>query len=242
MIELLKITQHTQLAPKTYQMVLHTEKKLNLKAGQFVNIQISGQYLRRPISVCDSDQHHLTIVYKVVGKGTEKLSQLQVGEELNILLNLGNGYKINTGKVLLIGGGVGIPPLYKLAKELLKVNIPTQVILGFNNAKEVFYKQEFEELQVKTIITTVDGSLGQKGLVTDALANIDYDYIYCCGPEPMLKAIYHSTNCDGQYSFEERMGCGFGACMGCSCITNYGYKRICKEGPVLQREEIKWKD
>ncbi len=211
--------------------------------GQFVNIKLDGKYLRRPISVCDYDNTSLTLVYKVVGKGTEQLSLMKQGEKLDILVGLGNGYDLTKSgdKPLLIGGGVGVPPLYRLAKDLVKLGKDVTVILGFNTQNEVFYKDEFEALGVKVILCTVDGSCGIKGFVTDGLT-ADYTYFYTCGPEPMLKALYKATDTSGQFSFEERMGCGFGACMGCSCKTITGYKRICKDGPVLVKEEILWKD
>ena len=213
------------------------------RPGQFVNIQIDGLFLRRPISVCDVNDGLLTIIYKVVGKGTERMAAMDKGGVLDVLTGLGNGYftDYSGDKPLLIGGGVGVPPLYYLCRQLIKEGkIPT-VILGFNNKSEVFYKEEFEKLGVYTIISTVDGSLGVKGFVTDAVREVEeYSHVFTCGPEPMLKAVYNNTVTDGQFSFEERMGCGFGACMGCSCKTKYGNKRICKDGPVMMKEEIIW--
>lgn len=211
-----------------------------IKCGQFVNLQISGLYLRRPISVCDCVGDELTLVYKIVGKGTEMMSKMQDGE-LDVLTELGNGYdtSLSGDKPLLVGGGVGVPPLYMLAKTLISEGKKVSVILGFNTKDEIFYEDEFKALGAKVQVTTVDGSYGVKGFVTDAL-DMDYSYTYSCGPEPMLKALYKTSKTSGQYSFEERMGCGFGACMGCSCKTVTGYKRICKEGPVLSKEEILW--
>lgn len=238
----LTIKENRKIAKDTFLMILESTTPLTLKSGQFINIKIKDTYLRRPISVCDSNDSTLTIIYKVVGKGTKILSQMKKNEELDILLNLGNGYELIGKNPILVGGGVGIPPLYKLAKELISNGISPQVILGFNNKEEIFFKEEFESLKIDVSITTIDGSVGQQGFVTDALLDKTFDYIYACGPEIMLKALYDKTECAGQYSFEERMGCGFGACMGCSCITNYGYKRICKEGPVLKRKEIIWED
>ena len=208
--------------------------------GTFVNIKLDGLFLRRPISVNDYDNESLTIIYKVVGKGTEQLSKLQSGT-LDILTGLGNGYdtSLSGDKPLLIGGGVGVPPLYNLAKKLISEGKEVSVVLGFNTKSEIFYEEEFKSLGCNVGVTTVDGSYGTKGFVT-ALMNGEYTYTYSCGPEPMLKAIYSASNTSGQYSFEERMGCGFGACMGCSCKTVTGYKRICKEGPVLVKEEILW--
>ncbi len=211
-------------------------------AGQFVNIQLEGLYLRRPISVFDCEDGLLSIIYKVVGKGTEQMTTLPVGTELDILTGLGNGYNLEKvgEKPLLVGGGVGVPPLYYLAKKLIAMGKKPEIVVGFNTASEIFGVEFFEELGCKVTVTTVDGSVGVKGFVTNALEAIDYDYICTCGPEPMLKALYRATECTGQYSFEERMGCGFGACMGCSCKTVTGYKRICKDGPILEKEEILW--
>ena len=211
-------------------------------AGQFVNIQLDGLYLRRPISVFDRKEGELSIIYKVVGKGTEKMTSLPIGTELDILTGLGNGYdlgKVGT-KPVLVGGGVGVPPMYYLAKKLIEAGKRPEIVVGFNTESEIFGVEFFEELGLNVTVTTVDGSRGIKGFVTNALETLDYDYICTCGPEPMLKALYRATECSGQYSFEERMGCGFGACMGCSCKTVTGYKRICKDGPILEKEEILW--
>jgi dihydroorotate dehydrogenase electron transfer subunit len=217
------------------------------RPGQFVNLKIDGCYLRRPISVCDWDDcGGLTLLYKVVGEGTAKLARHLPGESLNILTGLGNGYTIcaQAKRPVLLGGGVGAPPLYGLAKALVRAGQRPLAILGFNTAEEVFYRNEFAAL-CETKITTADGSLGQKGFVTHALkAAEDYDALYACGPEAMLRAVYHQmpplAAGQAQFSFERRMGCGFGACMVCSCRTVAGYKRICMDGPVLTREEIVW--
>jgi dihydroorotate dehydrogenase electron transfer subunit len=212
-----------------------------IKAGQFINIKIDGLYLRRPISVCEIDGSILTIIYKTVGKGTEVMSTLSSGV-LDVLTGLGNGYDLEVAgdSPLLIGGGVGIPPMYELCKQLISKGKSVQVILGFNTKSEVFYEDEFTSLGAKVFVTTVDGSYKIKGFVTDAMKDLDYSYFYTCGPEPMLKAVYKESKTDGEMSFEERMGCGFGACMGCSCKTITGNKRICKEGPVLKKGEILW--
>ena len=212
-----------------------------IKAGQFINIKIDGLYLRRPISVCELNGNVLTIIYKIVGKGTEILSTLK-GGVLDVLTGLGNGYDLTLSgdSPLLIGGGVGVPPMYELCKELIKQGKSVQVVLGFNTESEVFYEKEFINLGAKVFVTTVDGSYKIKGFVTDAMKDLDYSYFYTCGPEPMLKAVYNASKTDGEMSFEERMGCGFGACMGCSCKTITGNKRICKEGPVLKKGEILW--
>ena len=237
-----EILENRPLTSSVYLMRLAGDTSDITAPGQFVNIKLDGLYLRRPISVCDSEQNLLTLIYKVVGKGTEKMSEMQVGEKLDILTGLGNGYntEISGEAPLLVGGGVGVPPLYKLAKKLIGEGKRVSVILGFNTADEVFYKDEFEALGACVKVATVDGSMGTKGFVTDAMAGIDYTYFYTCGPEPMLKALYKASKTSGQMSFEERMGCGFGACMGCSCKTVTGNKRICKEGPVLEKEDVIW--
>ena len=236
------VLTNERLTENVFKMRLKGDTK-GIRAGQFVNIKLDELFLRRPISVCDIAGDVLTIIYKVVGKGTERMSAMDGGEILDLLTGLGNGYFTDFAgdKPLLIGGGVGVPPLYYLAKCLIEEGkIPT-VILGFNTKSEVFYQKEFEDLGAKVFVTTADGSYGIKGFVTDAVKEVgEYSHVYTCGPEPMLKAIYNASLTEGQFSFEERMGCGFGACMGCSCKTKYGNKRICKDGPVLEREEIIW--
>ncbi|MDP4132458.1 MAG: dihydroorotate dehydrogenase electron transfer subunit [Bacillota bacterium] len=230
------------LAKNTYELILSGDTSDITKPGQFVNIKLDGCFLRRPISVCDYDDKTLTLIYKVVGRGTEFMSKLTKCDKLDILTGLGNGYDLSKSgdTPLLIGGGAGIPPMYKLAKELIKEGKNAAVILGFNEEQELFYEDKFKELGTKVYITTADGSKGIKGFVTEAMKNISYSYFYVCGPEPMLRAVYKESIAEGQFSFEERMGCGFGACMGCSCKTKYGNKRICKDGPVLFKEEIIW--
>ena len=237
-----KITENTALTESVYRMVLSGDVSDMTRPGQFVNVMLGGLFLRRPISVCDCEDGKLTLVYTVVGKGTEKMSRMAVGEELDILTGLGNGYDLAPAgdAPLLIGGGVGVPPLYMLAKRLLAAGKRVRVILGFNTAAEVFYEEEFRALGAAVTVTTVDGTRGTKGFVTAALEERPYTYFYTCGPEPMLRAVYGATATSGQFSFEERMGCGFGACMGCSCKTVTGYKRICREGPVLVKEDILW--
>ncbi len=229
------------LAKNTFETVLAGNTD-GIRPGQFVNIMLSGKYLRRPISVCNSEAGKLTIVYKTVGDGTKALSEVKIGEKLDLLTQLGNGYDLSTSgdTPLLIGGGVGIPPLYMLCKELLKKGVTPSVILGFNSADEVFYEEEFSALGVHVYIATADGSRGTKGFVTDVMKNLNYSYFYTCGPMPMFRAINAVATTEGQLSFEERMGCGFGACMGCSCKTLTGNKRICREGPVMKRSEIIW--
>ena len=236
-----KIIENNKIAKDVYKMVLEGDTSKITAPGQFVNIKLEEKFLRRPISVCDAKENRLTLIYKVVGEGTEIMSEMQQGTELDILTGLGNGYDISKSKKpLLIGGGVGVPPLYYLAKCLIAAGQKPSVILGFNTEEEVFLEEEFKALGCDTYVTTADGSYGIKGFVTDALGMVDYDYFYTCGPMPMFKAIEAVIKTSGQYSFEERMGCGFGACMGCSCKTKNGYKRICKDGPVLEREEIIW--
>ena len=236
-----EITSTRQLTQTVFEMKLKGDVS-GIKCGQFVNILIDGLYLRRPISVCDLTADELTLVYKVVGKGTQKMSQMGVGTKLDILTELGNGYDlfVSGDKPLLIGGGVGVPPMFLCAKRLIDGGKDVSVVLGFNTKAEVFYEEEFKKLGAKVTVATVDGSYGVKGFVTDAMKDIDYSYFYTCGPEPMLKAVYNASKTEGQFSFEERMGCGFGACMGCSCKTLTGNKRICKEGPVMIKEEILW--
>ncbi len=236
-----KILLNEKIAKDVYKMVLEGDVSKITKPGQFINILLDGRFLRRPISVCDFDDGTVTIIYKVVGEGTQQMSEMNAGEELDVLTGLGNGYTVkSTEKPVLIGGGVGVPPLYNLAKKLLESGQTPSVILGFNTRNEVFLEDEFKALGCRVYVTTADGSYGIKGFVTDALKDIDYDYFYTCGPMPMFKAIESAVKTSGQFSFEERMGCGFGACMGCSCKTKYGAKRICKDGPVLEREEIIW--
>ena len=238
-----KIKENTKIAKNTYKMVLLGDTSGITNCGQFVNIALEGLYLRRPISVCDYEDGVLTLIYKAVGEGTELMAKLAQGKELDILVGLGNGYDTTKSGAapLLIGGGVGVPPLYALCKKLISEGKKPIVILGFNTADEVFYKEDFESLGAKVLVATADGSVGTKGFVTDAMKEIDsYTYFYTCGPTPMLKALFNATVTSGQFSFEERMGCGFGACMGCSCKTNFGNKRVCKDGPVFEKEEILW--
>lgn len=239
-----RIIDNAPLTETVYKMKLQGDVSDITSSGQFVNIKLDGLYLRRPISVCDCEGDVLTLIYKVVGKGTEQMSKMVAGEELNILTGLGNGYDISLSgdKPMLLGGGVGVPPLYMLCKKLIAEGKRVSVVLGFNTKDEVFCEEDFKALGADIFVTTVDGSYGIKGFVTDAMKDIEYSYFYTCGPEPMLKAIYKASNTSGQFSFEERMGCGFGACMGCSCKTITGYKRICKDGPVLKKEEILWAD
>ncbi len=236
-----KVESNEKIAKSVYKMVLSGDTSAVTRPGQFINIKVPDKYLRRPISVCDFDGDSVTVIYKVVGEGTKIMSEMEKGISLDVLTGLGNGFDAGKSgdRPLLIGGGVGVPPLYNLAKKLKDEGKTVTVILGFNTSDEVFLKEEFEKIAT-VYLTTADGSEGQKGFVTDAMDGIDYDYIYTCGPQAMLRAVYDKANTGGQFSFEERMGCGFGACMGCSCKTKYGAKRICKDGPVLEKEEIIW--
>ena len=235
------ITKNDKLTSNVYIMTLKGDTE-GIRCGQFVNIQLDGLFLRRPISVCDLQGDELTLIYKVVGKGTEKMAATPDGESWLVLTGLGNGYDLEKSgdAPLLIGGGAGVPPMYLLCKKLAEQGKKCTVILGFGSKDEVFYEEEFKALGADVYVTTVDGSYGIKGFVTDAMDGINYTHFYTCGPEPMLKAVSKTSNTSGQFSFEERMGCGFGACMGCSCKTITGYKRICKEGPVMRKEEILW--
>ena len=239
-----KIVANEPLTSDVWRMVLEGDTQWISRPGQFVNIELEGLYLRRPISINDWTENTITIIYKVVGRGTEQMSRMTVGEELDVLTGLGNGFDVDVEceRPLLVGGGVGVPPLYRLAKELLARGKKVSVVLGFNTAKEIFYADEFRALGAEVYISTADGSVGTKGFVTDAIreGEVEFDYFYSCGPLPMLKALCDNTTVSGELSFEERMGCGFGACMGCSCKTLTGNKRICKEGPVMKREEIIW--
>ena len=239
--QILTIKENVPVTKTVYRMRLEGADLEEQKPGGFVNIRLEGLFLRRPISVYDSAPGSLTILYKVVGKGTEQMAGMKAGETLDVLTGLGNGYDLAKAgdEPLLLGGGVGVPPLYLLAKQLIAQGKKVRAVLGFNTAEEVFGEEAFKALGCEVTVTTADGSYGMKGFVTDALPE-SYSYFYTCGPEPMLRAVYRATKTSGQFSFEERMGCGFGACMGCSCRTITGYKRICREGPVLEKEEIIW--
>ncbi len=238
----LTVKENNKLTENVFEMKLVGNISAIKAPGQFVNLLIDGCYLRRPISVCDVSGDILTLIYKVVGEGTERLSKYKEGETIDTLLGLGNGYDLEASgsAPLLIGGGVGVPPMYLLAKKLIEKGVKPTVILGFNTKSEVFYEDKFKALGATVFVATADGSYGKKGFVTDVMKDLDYTYFYTCGPNPMFKAIEATAKGSGEFSFEERMGCGFGACMGCSCKTKYGNKRICKDGPVLKREEIVW--
>ena len=240
----LTVTKNEALTPLIYEMHLAGDVSGVTRAGQFVEIALDGLYLRRPISVCNYEDGELTLIYKVVGKGTDLMSQMAEGTQLDVLTGLGNGFNIDhkCEKPLLVGGGVGVPPLYRLTRDLIARGKDVTVVLGFNTESEIFYAEKFEELGAKVIIATADGSVGVKGFVNNAISEsgIEADYFYSCGPLPMLKALCQSLEIDGEVSLEERMGCGFGICMGCSIQTTKGAKRVCKEGPVFKKEEVIW--
>ncbi len=240
---LFEIKQNIPLTATVFKMTLAGDTSAITAPGQFINIKLNGLYLRRPISVYDIDETAVTIIYKVVGHGTERMSKMAVGEVLDILTGLGNGYdtSVTGDRPLLLGGGVGVPPLYLLAKRLRAEGKQVRVVLGFNTKDEIFCEDDFKALGCAVTVTTADGSYGVKGFVTNAM-DVDYTHVCTCGPEPMLKAVFKACKTDGQFSFEERMGCGFGACMGCSCKTITGYKRICKEGPIMRKGDILWED
>ena len=238
------IAENNCIAKDTYRLLLKGDTSANTMPGQFVNIEIPGLYLRRPISVCDCSAEGFTLIYKTVGRGSEALSSMEPGTKLDLLTGLGNGFDVSKAgkKPLLIGGGLGSAPMYAAAKAIMAADPDAEiaVILGFNAAEEIVLVKEFEELGIKPEITTLDGSVGTKGFVTDVMKNLDYSYFFTCGPGPMIKAVEATAKTSGQYSLEERMGCGFGACMGCSIQTRSGNKRVCKDGPIFEREEIIW--
>lgn len=239
--QMLRVDNVKKIQNEIFIMTLGGDCREISAPGQFVNIKLDGFYLRRPISIYSYDTDYVTIIFKVVGEGTKALSQAKRGDVLDVLLPLGNGFDVNKSgeKPLLVGGGIGVPPLYGLAESFVDHGIIPQVVIGFNSEHDVILAREFSVLGITPIVATADGSVGLKGFVTDGMKGLDFDYVYTCGPEPMLKAVY-DVSPDGQFSFEARMACGFGACMGCTCETKYGYKRICKDGPVLYKEEIKW--
>ena len=240
---LFKVKENKPLNSMIYKMVLEGDTSLIERSGQFINLKIDGVFLRRPISICDFDESTITIIYKTVGKGTLLLKEYQPGQDIYALVGLGNGFMVQEGKEqVVIGGGVGVPPMYHLAKELMANGVHVHAVLGFNTKDEIFYEEEFKKLGCDVTVTTVDGSYGIKGFVTNALDEMNFDYYYACGPKMMLKAIHTKNYSKGQLSFEEKMGCGFGACMGCTCKTLYGNKRICVDGPVLKSEEVLWEN
>ena len=236
------IIEHTPLTKDVYRMVLSGDTSAMTMPGQFVEISLPGFFLRRPISVCDYDGKTITLIYKVVGQGTDSMAQMKEGGSLDMLVGLGHGFDVEKSgeSPLLVGGGVGVPPLFNLAKKLIAAGRAVTVILGFNRADEIFYTREFEEIGARVVVTTVDGSVGVKGFVTDALPE-HFSYVYSCGPMPMLRALYKAAqDKGGEFSLEERMGCGFGACMGCSIMTKEGSRRVCKDGPVFDKEVLEW--
>ena len=238
---LLRIEENLPLAKDVYRMRLAGDVSGVERPGQFVNLKLEGRFLRRPISVFDRGEHAVTLIYKAVGEGTRQMSRMRAGEILDVLTGLGNGYDLSRAgdSPLLLGGGVGVPPLYWLARELRAQGKRVTAVLGFTTGAEVFGEAEFRSLGCDTLGTTVDGSCGRKGFVTDALPD-GYSYFYACGPMPMLRAVNRAAVTEGEFSLEERMGCGFGACMGCSIRTADGFKRVCREGPVFRKSEILW--
>ena len=234
------ITENYALTGSVYRMELEGDTSAITNCGQFVDLRLPEKYLRRPISVCDYAENKLTLIYKVVGSGTEIMASLPVGTRLDVLTGLGNGYDTarSGDKPLLVGGGVGVPPMYNLCKTLIAQGKRPQVVLGFNTGAEIFLAEEFRALGAEVHIATADGSVGTKGFVTDVIQNLDYSFFYSCGPMPMFRAMEQVMKTSGQYSFEERMGCGFGACMGCTIQVKSGYARVCKDGPVFDREEV----
>jgi dihydroorotate dehydrogenase electron transfer subunit len=233
-----------QLTEDTYELTLSGDTSAITAPGQFVNIELPGKFLRRPISVCDWAGKTLTLLVKVVGTGTDQLVNLAPGTALDVLSGLGNGFDMDQAgsHPVLAGGGIGVAPLYGLARRLLDRGVTPTVALGFRSKQDAYYVEEFTALGCPVLIATEDGSLGLKGFVTDAIQTVpECDYVLSCGPLPMLKAVHGLSQLKGgQFSFEARMGCGFGACMGCSVPTKDGYKRVCKDGPILYKEEILW--
>lgn len=238
------VADNRPLASCVWRMTVEGDTSALRRAGQFVALAVEGLFLRRPISVCDYDERSITIIYKVVGEGTERLTRLRRGDSIDILSGLGNGFEVreDVRRPLVVGGGVGVPPLYNLARRLASAGQSPTVVLGFNTRDEIFYADEFRALGVRVVVATADGSEGVRGFVTDAIREegIEADYFYACGPRAMLRALCQTLDADGQVSMEERMGCGFGACMGCTCKTKSGAKRVCREGPVFGKEEIVW--
>lgn len=245
MRNIFNIISNERVAQKTWRMILQGDTSRFTTPGQFANLAIEGKYLRRPISVCDYDNETLTLLYDVVGEGTAQMSEMKQGENLDILTGLGNGFDVNAkcDRPVLIGGGIGVAPLLNLAKALREAGKEPTVVLGFNTSADVVLEKEFNEMGIKTIVTTADGSYGIKGFVTDALRgeNMVYDYFYACGPLPMMRALCNELPIEGQLSLDERMACGFGICMCCSLETRNGAKRICKDGPVFLKNELIWK-
>lgn len=241
---LFTIKENRRIASDTYRMELSCGFMPETRAGQFVDIALDGFYLRRPIAVCDLSDDGMTICYKAVGKGTEYMSTLRPGMTLDLLTGLGNGFNVAACRdaALLIGGGLGAAPLHLLCRELKAAGKKVSVVLGFNKAEEIILIEEYRKMGVEPGIATLDGSAGTKGFVGDVIARMspEYDRFYCCGPLPMMKAVCESLPTGGEASLEERMGCGAGFCYGCTRMTRGGAKRICKDGPVFDKEEIIW--
>ena len=249
------IVSNRPLTDDVFELRLAGDASAFTRPGQFAEISVEGLFLRRPISVCDWNDVELLLLVKAVGKGTNALRDLKSGASLDILTGLGNGFEVGQGtegtsasRTVLVGGGIGIAPLYALARQLsversrIGIAAPLPVILGFRKAADVFYVKEFVELGCNVMVATEDGSMGTRGFVTDVLSahpELCYAYAYACGPMPMLRAVARLPQVtDGQFSFEARMGCGFGACMGCTIATTSGPKRVCREGPVFHKAEL----
>ena len=241
---ILKIANNERIAENVYRITLKGDVSAVTAPGQFVNIALSGRFLRRPISVSDRRGDEIDLLYKSVGQGTAQMAAMRIGAELDVLTGLGNGFdpEAASGRTLLIGGGIGAAPLIWLARALKARGVPATAVLGFNTSADVYGTDEFASICTDVVLATADGSRGIHGFVTDAMKGLTYRYFYACGPEPMLKAVWKTSASEGEFSFEERMGCGFGACMGCTCKTVTGWKRICRDGPVLRKGEIVWAD
>ncbi len=237
------IEENTLIARNTRRMRLTGDTGTLVRPGQFVQFRVPEFFLRRPLSVCDWDEQSLTLIYKVVGRGTEAMARMLPGVTADLLTGLGNGFDVKACAPLLIGGGCGAPPLYRLCRDLIRAGCRPTVLLGFNSKDEVFLEHEFQSLGADVTVSTADGTYGREGFVTEALPPGFFDTVYTCGPEPMLKAVFRlcaERGVSGQFSLEERMACGFGACMGCSIQTRSGARRVCLDGPVFSKEELLW--
>jgi len=235
------VRSRKSLTPNVFEMTLEGDTSAMSSPGQFVDVLLPGRFLRRPFAAASWTGKTLTLLCKVVGGGTEQMAGLAEGSSLRVLTGLGRGFSLPAagGRPLLVGGGMGLAPLFALAKSL---GGDCRCVFGFNAASDVFYLDEFKALGCEVSVATLDGSMGTKGFVTDAVAagKIGYDRFYACGPTPMLRAFCASTSASGQVSLEARMGCGVGLCVGCTIETKSGPARVCKEGPVFDKEEIIW--
>ncbi len=238
------LEQARQLTGDVWELTLAGDTSAVTAPGQFVNLELPGKFLRRPISVCDWDEGRLLLLVKEAGAGTRQLVRLPAGTELDTLSGLGNGFDLSAvpENAVLTGGGIGIAPLYGLAKRMIAAGRRPRAVLGFRSKADAFYREEFAALGLEVHIATEDGSLGTRGFVTDVLKTLpEGQYVLACGPTPMLKAVHALPQLSGgQFSFEARMACGFGACVGCTIQTKQGPRRVCKDGPVFQKEDIVW--